>query len=240
MQGTVVLLHGWGADSSRFNLLSKELKNLGFDIKAFDMPGFGEEPPPNKVWGIADYASWLKEKLKGDGIDFPIILVGHSFGGAVAIKFTNDNPKLVKKLILVSPAAVRFKRSKKRWVWASFVEIGKFIFSLPGISYFYEFARWFVYRVLRQKDYYKADGIMRKVMAKVLQEDLRPIFKNIKTPTLLVWGMDDVFTPFKLHKFYKEGFPNLTLKAYKGKGHNFFYLDVDDLINDIEEFLNND
>ncbi len=240
MQGSIVLLHGWGADSSRFNPLSTKLKQLGLDVKSFDMPGFGKEPPPADVWGVKDYSNWLIEKLKSEDVQFPIFLLGHSFGGAVAIKFTHDNPELVKKLLLISPAAVRFKRSKKGWLWASLVEIGKFTFSLPGISYFYDFARWFVYRVLRQKDYYKANGVMRKVMAKILQEDLRPIFKDIKTPTLLVWGTDDVFTPFKLHKFYTESFPNLTFKSYQGKGHNFFYLEVDDLINDIKEFINND
>ena len=233
----IVLLHGWGADSTRFEPFVKRLKELNLYPLAPDLPGFGEEPPPREVWGVGDYARWLADKLRSMDVEGPIILLGHSFGGQVAIKFAHDYPEMVKKLILISPAGVRFKRSFKGWILASLAELFKFVFSLPGLRTFYEFARWALYRLLRQKDYYKASGIMRRIMSKILREDLRPIFGEIKLPTLLVWGTDDVFTPYRLHKYYLESFPDIRFKSYAGKGHNFFYLEVDDLIEDIKEFL---
>jgi pimeloyl-ACP methyl ester carboxylesterase len=237
MDYEIILLHGWGADSTRFTLLKDKLTAYGYHVIAYDMPGFGIAAPPEVPWGVVDYARWLDRQL--DALKTKkIILLGHSFGGQVAVKYCELYPEKVKKLILISPAAVRFPRSMKKWFWATIAEGGKFVMSLPGLKHFYHYARWFLYRIIGQADYYKANGVMRDTLKIVLNEDLRRIFEVINVPTLLVWGTEDVFTPYSMHTIYTQSFPNITFKPYSEKGHNFFYTEASELAHDIQDFIN--
>lgn len=85
---TIVLVHGAWADGSSWNKVSKRLQDAGYDVRV----------PPNNLRGIgsdaADIASYLKM------ISGPIVLVAHSYGGAVITNAAADNSQ-VRSLVYV-------------------------------------------------------------------------------------------------------------------------------------------
>ena len=96
----IVLLHGWGQNIQMMQMLGEPFKNE-YRIIVLDFPGFGLSDEPKEVMGVDGYTTILEKLLKKLNIEDPII-VGHSFGGRVAVKFASRNK--VSKVILLSPA----------------------------------------------------------------------------------------------------------------------------------------
>jgi len=58
---------------------------------------------------------------------------------------------------------------------------------------------------------------MRKILVKVVNEDLRPLLKDIKAPTLLIWGDKDTATPLYMGKIMEEEIPDSGLVILEGQ-----------------------
>ena len=105
----IVLLHGWGQNIE----MMKPLGNCFPDkkITILDFPGFGDSSNLEKAYTIYDYVEVLEELLEVLNIKKPIIM-GHSFGGRVAIVYASRND--VEKLVLFGAPCIRnYKKSKK-------------------------------------------------------------------------------------------------------------------------------
>jgi pimeloyl-ACP methyl ester carboxylesterase len=99
----VVFLHGWALGQHAYKRSLKRLVDLGCRVYAPALPGFG---------GSADldgddrtfegYAAWVDEFFDAAEVDGPAFVIGHSFGGGVAIKLAHDHPHRVRRLILVN------------------------------------------------------------------------------------------------------------------------------------------
>jgi len=96
----VLALHGWGRDRRDFNEVLG-----GLDAVAIDLPGFGASPEPAEAVGAAGYARMVAPVL--DEFDQPVILVGHSFGGRVAVHLAVLTPDKVRALVLVGVPLLR-------------------------------------------------------------------------------------------------------------------------------------
>ena len=96
----IVLLHGWGQNIEMMQMLGEPFKNE-YRIIIVDFPGFGLSPEPKRVMDVNDYTILIEELLKKLKVKNPI-LIGHSFGGRVSVKYASRND--VKKVILLSPA----------------------------------------------------------------------------------------------------------------------------------------
>ncbi|MEU1430138.1 alpha/beta fold hydrolase [Nocardia sp. NPDC005746] len=100
---SVVLLHGFGLSNRTYRTALEELARRGMRVYAPTMPGFGGtgELPADRT-SIQGYAAWVAAFIRAVGIAEPVTLIGHSFGGAVAILTAHDAPDLVERLILVN------------------------------------------------------------------------------------------------------------------------------------------
>ena len=99
----VVLLHGWGQNIEMMDPLGKKLSDK-YKVTIIDLPGHGlsEEPSPSTT--IYDYADVVKEIMNYLNIDKPS-LIGHSFGGRVAIVYASKYS--VDKLILFGSPCIK-------------------------------------------------------------------------------------------------------------------------------------
>jgi pimeloyl-ACP methyl ester carboxylesterase len=99
----VLLLHGWGLGQHTYRGVIEELASMGCLVIAPAMPGFGgTRDLPSERFSIAGYAAWVDEFLEVVHLDEPAVVVGHSFGGGVAIRLAHDFPKRVRSLLLVN------------------------------------------------------------------------------------------------------------------------------------------
>ena len=103
----VVLMHGWGQNKEMMINIFNHLKDR-FHVVALDFPGFGESGLPTEAWGVIEYESFFEQFLDRIGID-RAILIGHSFGCRVAIRFAAKNPDRVIRMILTGAAGIRPK-----------------------------------------------------------------------------------------------------------------------------------
>lgn len=233
----IVILHGWGADSTRFGRIKELLQAEGRQVWVPDLPGFGTQLPPSQPWNLDNYADWvlkgISQRAWGE-----YVLMGHSFGGRIAIKITTREPFKVKVLILASAAGIKRPRTLFKWAIYYLTEAGKLFFSLPGIRSWYDYARWMLYRVLGEYDYYRTKGTMRETMVNVIEEDLRGELTKISAPTLLLWGETDRLVPLEDGKLMETEIPHARLKVFLGQGHLFLYYQPEKVVKEVLDFLN--
>src|SRR5713226_1356976 len=104
----IVLLHGWGGQVASFGRIPTILAER-CRVVAVDLPGFGQTPLAERPWGTADYAECIAALVDRLRLA-PCTLLGHSFGGQIAIALAATYPELVGKLILVDSAGIRSRR----------------------------------------------------------------------------------------------------------------------------------
>jgi pimeloyl-ACP methyl ester carboxylesterase len=98
----VLFLHGWGLGQHTYKRSLKRLVHLGCRVYAPALPGFGGTADLSGDASFDAYAAWVDAFCEAVGIDEPVFLVGHSFGGGVAIQFAHDFPKRVRYLVLIN------------------------------------------------------------------------------------------------------------------------------------------
>jgi pimeloyl-ACP methyl ester carboxylesterase len=99
----ILFLHGWGLGQHAYKRALKRLVQLGCQVYAPALPGFGgtADLPANQLT-FEGYAAWVRAFLDAVGLSEKVFLVGHSFGGGVSIKFAHDHPDRVRYLVLVN------------------------------------------------------------------------------------------------------------------------------------------
>lgn len=213
----VLIFHGWGGTSYSWRDVSYCLSQKGFEVIALDLPGFGETQPPEDAWDTDDYIKFLLSFVKKlDLKDF--YLLGHSFGGALALKFTFKHKELVKKLVLCDPAIIRKERLGIRQKISKFGSkyFSKIIAKTPLYPFFEKAAYWFA----GAYDYYHANAIMKEIFQKVISEDMSDIAQKLNKECLIVWGEYDQATPIKDGFVLNQLIKNSQLKVIVDSGHN--------------------
>jgi pimeloyl-ACP methyl ester carboxylesterase len=218
----VVLLHGWGASSQSLAPLSEALAS-SFRVLVVDLPGFGWSQAPPTAWGTSEYGGHVARLLRDLGIE-RAALVGHSFGGRIAIRLAAAEAGRVSRLVLVASAGIRPRRRAGYYARVATAKLVKGVFSLPlwGASGARIIAR--VSGRMGSRDY-RAAGRMRPTLVKVVNEDLTPVLPAIRVPTLLLWGDQDQEVGRRAMEIMAAGIPGSRLVVIGGAGH-FPFLDA--------------
>lgn len=99
----VVLLHGWALAHHTYRDVIETIAAQGCQVIAPAMPGFGGTADlPGDSFSLRGYAQWVAAMLDTLEIEEPAVVVGHSFGGGVAVRFAHDFPSRVRSLVLVN------------------------------------------------------------------------------------------------------------------------------------------
>ena len=178
----ILLLHGWGQNIEMMRPIGDNLCER-FRITILDLPGFGASDEPESAWTIEKYSNMLEKFVKLTGIKKPVV-IGHSFGGRVAIRYCSRNP--IEKLILFGSPCIRIEEN------LSFtVKFLKKLKTLPGMNNIGEYMK----KYIGSRDYKAASPIMRQTLVEVVNEDLSKFAREIEEPTLLIWGENDTEAP---------------------------------------------
>lgn len=175
----VVYLHGWGRDRTDWAKIAERVAGL-----AVDLPGFGSSARPTVAMGAHDYGELIRD-LIGEWADGePVIIVGHSFGGRVAIATAADHPKLVDSLVVAGTPLFRPQPRKQ--------SLGLRLAKLANRIGVVSDAKLEQERLKRgSPDYRNAQGVMRDCFVKLVNEDYRTELEQLTQPTTFIWGVHD-------------------------------------------------
>lgn len=180
----LVGLHGWGRDRHDLQTALSTYPHL-----LVDLPGFGTSPVPAEAWGAADYASCIAAALDEHGPAEPVVILGHSFGGRVAVCLAASRPDLVRGMILCGVPLLRLSKAAKPPVT---YRLGRKVHQLGLLSN----RRFEAMRQARASDDYNAaSGVMRKVLIRVVNESYEAQLQAVACPVALLWGSADQAVP---------------------------------------------
>ena len=207
---TVLALHGRGRRGSDF-----AASLGGMDVLAPDFPGFGASPAPSTVMGAADYATTIEVLL--DEFTRPPLIVGHSFGGRVAVCLAARHPGRVGALVLTGVPLVRLEAASKPRM--SF----RIMRSLNRVGVVSDARMEDIRRSSGSSDYRAASGMMRDIFVKVVNESYEAELAQLEAPTRLVWGSEDQEVPVQVAERALEILAasgvDATLEVVTGSGH---------------------
>ncbi len=202
---SVLALHGWGR--TRSDLLPVLAAHAALIP---DLPGFGASPPPAVPWDSEAYAEFLAPLIEQNE---PWTLVGHSFGGRVALRLAALRPDRVERLILTGVPLLRrhqqgrpptaFKLAKTLHRWGL----------VPDVA---------VHRARNRygsRDYRAATGVMRDTLVRVVNEDYADVLPCLAMPVDLVWGANDTAAPLEMAREAVGLLPAGTLIVSASSGH---------------------
>lgn len=222
----VLLLHGWGCDHSLMKPVADSLKN-DFRILMPDFPGHGQSPEPPEPWGVSDYAGQIFELMHQ--LDFvPSAVIAHSFGCRVAAMLAAVHPDLFSKIVFTGAAGIRPKASagseERQSRYKSLKKAAGFVQHLPGLHSLGDRLQENLVQKYGSRDYAALSPEMRKTFVKIVNEDLTPLYPQIRQSTLLLWGDEDRETPVWMGEKMKELIPDAGLVFLEG-GTHFAYLE---------------
>ncbi len=234
--GDILILHGWNLQGSRFDPLKQVLRKHGYRVFAPDFPGFGAEPAPSEPWHVADYARFLKGYVDRQGIKKPV-LIGHSFGGRVALAFSAAYPQEARMLVLTGTPGFSPVPAKKMRFFLVLAKIGGAVFTIPIISLFADFARKVLYRAAGAREFYRAEGSMRQTFKYIVQDDLLEFMQSVRVPCHLVWGELDTIVPIRVAEHMKDVIPGATLTVIPATNHGVPFANPDLFYSAIARYL---
>ena len=218
----IILLHGWGQNIKMMKTIGDKLED--YHITILDFPGFGESDEPKTALTIYDYEEILEELLSDLKIRNPIVM-GHSFGGRVAIVYASRNK--VEKLVLFGAPCIRNERKSTK------EKVLKGLKKLPGMNGIGEYMKKFI----GSDDYRNASPVMRETLVNTVNEDLTECAKKIEAPTLLIWGTLDTAAPIEDAKRLEGLLIDGALIELPGCTHYAYLEALPQVINILNNFL---
>jgi len=211
-----LILHGWRSRSDRWQKIGELLSEKKFKVIIPDLPGFGKSQEPESAWSLDNYVEWAKElSEKIPEINGSFYLLGHSFGGTLAVNFTIKYNQKVENLFIVSASCIRKKTNIKKFLFV----ISKFIKIFSFLPYYQEFRKSVYKYIIKKSDYLYQSGVMEDIYLKVISDDLSHELSFIKVPTIIIWGDKDTITPLEQAKLINKKIENSKLVIIQGADH---------------------
>ncbi len=231
----ILLIHGSGVSAGSW---VNQLRGLltAFRVAAIDLPGHGKSDPIPRA-SVEEYAETVAKFLEALGSG-PVLVVGHSLGGAIAIALAAQRPHAVTGLVLLASCA------KLPWVDSSW---GRLLPYVPGPlwkTFFISTAQKLLFARgvpghavslgMQELRSCRAETILKDLQAAKAM-DLTQQATGLDVPTLILCGSQDRLTPPALSADLKGLIPGSRLSLIEEAGH-MLLLEVPTRVN--EEVLN--
>ena len=231
---TLLLIHGFTSSTYVWHTVAPMFADQNFHVIAVDLLGFGySDKPAWFEYSIASQARMIERLMDRLGIG-RAVLVGSSYGGAVASTVALDYPARVGKLVLVDAVINDEVINQGILKYASFTGLGEVV--APFLLDSKRFMRRRMENMLAPQNHHlitqkRIDSISRplnaadahhSVLSSARNWDANRIEKDaylINQPTLLVWGEDDKIIPLQNGEKLHREILNSQLFVLKDCGH---------------------
>lgn len=245
---TIVFLHGWPGSHKLFEYQFNVLPKMGYRCIGIDQRGFGESDKPFKGYDYDRLADDVRKVVEVLGLD-NFTLLGHSTGGAIAIRYmAKHNGFRASKLVLCAAAAPSLiqrqyfpyglqKQAVIDIIKGTYSDRPKMLREFGDI-FFYKhvtepFAKWFFQLGLQAASWSTAEIANTWLGEESLFSDL----EKINVPTLILHGIHDKVCLFPLAEAQGKGIRNSKLVAFEESGHGLFYDEMDKFNKELMKFI---
>lgn len=228
----LLFLHGWGSNSTLWFTSCLPLAEKGYELYFLDLPGFGKSQMPNHSFHLDDYATIVTQFIAKLEIE-KLTLIGHSFGGKIAVRIASKNTVSLSGLILVDSSGLphtTFSTQTK----IKIAHTVKPIMDLP----FMQGIRSHLLRMTGSDDYI-ATPALRETFVNIIREHIEFDLPNIEAKTLIVWGGNDenTYTPVSDVNVLHRLIPHAEAHIIQGAGHYSFLDAPREFFQTLLEFL---
>lgn len=231
----LLILPGWMHDHAVWQYV-QTLLSRNFQVAVLDFPGFGESEKDPGIKDLNDYAHFLAKVIRELNLKDCVVL-GHSFGGAVAIKTLALSKELpINKLILTDSSGIR-RLHPKKIIGLFLAKSGKVAFSLPGLRRFRNPARRFLYKTIKETDYLDS-GPLKQTFVRVVNDNIEGLLDKITSKTLIIWGQNDSVTPISEAKIINSKIKNSKVTVIKNATHFPFLEKPEEFCKIVTDFIN--
>lgn len=230
----VVLVHGLGDRAS--DTWKKFIPRLSerYRVLSFDLPGFGRSSRSNQLYSPDNYVAFINYVVKRTGYT-QFMLVGHSMGGNITLRFAATYPDKVKRLMLIDAAGVLHRATYTTYFEHYGIQLlpqmyeqqendirsvtGAILGALARRNNLMQAGEEIVLNdpLMRQK----LMGGNPKIIAAyaMMLTDYSKILTSLKVPTLLLWGRNDNVAPLRTGKVLATNLPNAGLIVLSHASH---------------------
>ncbi|MBI5007945.1 MAG: alpha/beta hydrolase [Nitrosomonadales bacterium] len=225
----VILIHGLGGSTDDWkNTIPALAKD--FHVLAFDLPGFGKSDKGSQEYSPTRYARlahFLADRYFPNK-DYHI--VGHSMGGAIALRFAAQRPLRFQRLVLIDAAGILHPQVISKFQAGSMLE------RTSGVKQTRGFAERLSGKLLEQvdklpispidiansalgRDQVLQGGPEKIAALELAGEDFSYAVTSVNEPTLILWGDSDLTVPLRTGKVLAARMPYARLEIIADAGH---------------------
>ena len=233
----IIILHGWNLSSLHYLPLIRELNSRSHEVLCPDLPGFGINKILKKSLTLTDYADFVEVYLKEKKIKQAVI-IGHSFGGRIALRLAATSPESIQKLILSGVPGFSPVATIKTEFYKFIAKSGKNLLKITGLSRYENYFRFNLYKSIPSSDYTKTAQELKETFKKIINESLLADMTQIKIPVLLIWGREDRIVPVKIAEKMKNLISGSELDIVPDARHSLPYSHPREFADKIDNFIN--
>jgi pimeloyl-ACP methyl ester carboxylesterase len=233
----IIFLHGL---SDSWHSFESVLPNLPSSIHAFAISqrGHGDSERPADGYSTHDFASDIASFIKQKNLG-PVIIAGHSMGGANAQQFALNYPHLTRALVIIdsdcsftdNPGMPEFYQQSMQLqsIDKTFMdEFQKSTLANPIDAAYYD--------LLVIEGLKVPASVFKAALTAMMTVDFTNELKNITAPVLIFWGDKDSFCQRKDQDQLMKSIPHAKFMEYKNTGHALHWEDPVRFANDLSAF----
>ncbi len=233
---TVLLLHATASAGAQWQALAETLRS-GWRVVAPDLYGYGESDPwpGHALFALAEEAA-LADAVLADIGRGRLHLIGHSYGGAVALRFAMQQPERLQSLTLIEPVAFHLLREEtpRPANRDLFIEVMEVAALVSGAAASGDYRR----AMARFVDYWNGKGTWLRVKpelqaalarhtpkvaldfwATTTETTPRAAYERIAVPTLILSGSCSPRPTRRIAELLAQSLPDSRLQTIEGAGH---------------------
>jgi len=221
----ILLVHGMGSDHTVWEGMIPLLKK-NYRVLAVDLRGHGASSKPQGPYSIKLFAQDMYQFIESLGIS-QVHFIGHSMGGAIGLELTLQHPEIIGSLTLISSFAYAdsplrdvLKELKKILTQEGYNAFFNACLQLANTTEFIQDNKELFQVIMNDMAKTISISAIRDTLNACGEVDFRTSLKNVKTPTMIIAGEDDIFTPPSHSIKIKNAIYNSKIEIINNGTHN--------------------
>ena len=225
----VILIHGMDGSYEDWQKTIPALAEE-FHVVAFDLPGFGKSDKGSQEYTPTRYARLAQFLANHYFQNKPYHVVGHSMGGAVALRFASQQPQRFQRLILIDAAGILHPLVITKFQAGSMLQrksgvrqtrgfaerlSGKILEKIEGLP----FSPNDIVNTALGRDRVLQGGPSYIAALGLAEEDFSYAVASVTAPTLILWGDNDMVATLRTGKMLAGSMQHARLEIIKDSGH---------------------